>query len=58
MHKALESSLRNLGYLADDRSSAVYILSADIIELDRPAVAFDPALLVVSIDLSVTARIH
>jgi hypothetical protein len=58
LRTALEGSLRNLGYLADDGSRASYVVSADIVDLDRPAVAFDPALLVVPIDLSVTARIH
>jgi hypothetical protein len=58
LRSALASSLRNLGYLADEGSQARYVVSADIVDLDRPAVALDPVLIFVPVDLSVTARIH
>jgi hypothetical protein len=58
LRKALSASLRNLGYLADDPSKAAYVVSADLVDLDRPVAALDPALLVVPIDLSVTVRIR
>ena len=58
LHAALESSLHNLNYLADDPSKAAYVVSADLVDLDRPVAAFDPALLFVPIDLTVTVKIH
>jgi hypothetical protein len=58
LHAALAGSLHNLGYLADDPAKAAYSVSADLVDLDRPVVALDPALLLVPMDLSVTARIH
>jgi hypothetical protein len=58
LRAALGTSLRGLGYLASDDSKAAYVVSADLVGLDRPMVALDPALLVVPIDLSVTARVH
>jgi len=58
LHEALAASLRNLGYLASDPSKASYVVSADLVDLDRPVAALDPALLFVPIDLSVTVRIR
>ena len=55
---ALTTSLRNLGYIAADDSKAAYVVSADLVDLDRPVAALDPALLFVPIDLSVTAKIR
>ena len=55
---SLRGSLRNLGYLAEDPAAARYVVSADIVDLDRPMVAMDPALLLAPIDLSVTVRIR
>lgn len=58
LRSALESSLGNLGYLAGGGTAAAYVVSVDLVDLDRPAVALDPALLVVPVDLSVTAKIR
>jgi hypothetical protein len=58
LRAALGTSLHNLGYLSDDGSRAAYVVGADLVDLDRPTVAFDPALLFVPIDLSVTVRVH
>ena len=58
LRTALRVSLHSLGYLADDDSKAAFVVSADMVELDRPGEALDPALLLVPVDLSVTARIH
>jgi hypothetical protein len=58
LQSALETSLRNLNYLADGNGKAVYVVSADMVDLDRPIAAFDPALLFVPIDLSVTVRVR
>jgi hypothetical protein len=55
---ALGSSLERLGYLADDPKAAAYVVNADLVDLDRPAAAFDPALLVVPIGMSVTVKIR
>jgi hypothetical protein len=55
---ALGASLGNLNYLAEDASKARYVVTADLVDLDRPVVALDPALLLVPIDLSVTVRIR
>jgi len=58
LRSALQDSLRNLGYLAADDAMARYVVSADLVELDRPVVALDPVVLFVPVDLSVTVRIH
>ncbi len=58
LRAAAEASLRNQGYLADDPTRAGLRLDLALVDLDHPAVALDPALLVVPIDLSVTARIR
>jgi hypothetical protein len=58
LHQALRSSLDALGYLAPGGAGATYVVSADIVDLDRPAVALDPVLIFVPVDLSVTARIR
>jgi hypothetical protein len=58
LSSALTTSLGRLGYLADDPSKAAYVISADLVDLDRPVAALDPALLLVPIDLSVTVRIR
>jgi hypothetical protein len=58
LRAALETSLKNLGYLSDDGSTPGYVVKGDLVDLDRPTVAFDPALLLVPINLSVTVRIH
>lgn len=55
---ALTNSMANLGYLADDKGHAAYRVSATIVELDRPGAVYDPVLILVPVDLSVTARIH
>lgn len=58
LRQALETSLGNLGYLSEDKATALYRLSADLVDLDRPTAAYDPVLIFVPIDLSVTVRIH
>jgi hypothetical protein len=58
LRTALAASLHNLGYLASDDSKAGFVISADIVDLDRPTVALDPVFVFVPVDLSVTARIH
>jgi hypothetical protein len=51
LRAALGSSLRYLSYLADDPSKASYVIYIDLVDLDRPVAALDPALLFVHIDL-------
>lgn len=58
LRSALISSLGNLGYMAPDRAAASYRLSADLMDLDRPNVAYDPVIVFVPIDMSVTVKIH
>jgi hypothetical protein len=58
LRTALTTSLRNLGYLAADPSKAGYVLSVDIVDLDRPVVAIDPAFIFVPVDMSVTVTLH
>ena len=58
LRTALATSLRNLGYMSADESGAAYVVSADLIDLDRPVAALDPVLIFVPIDLSVTAKIR
>ena len=58
LRSALEGSLGNLGYLAPDKGAATYRLSADLVDLDRPTSAYDPVLIFVPVDLTVTVRIH
>jgi len=58
LRSTLETSLRNLGYLAADPGQAHYLVSADIVGVERPTSAYDPAVLVVPIDMSVTVKIH
>lgn len=58
LRSALRGTLRNLGYLAESDPAARYVVSADLIDLDRPVAALDPVLIFVPVDLSVTVRIH
>ena len=58
LRTALSTSLRNLGYMAADETKASYVVSADLVDLDRPVAALDPVLIFVPIDLSVTAKIR
>lgn len=57
LRKALEASLGNLNYLGDP-ATARYVVSVDILNLDRPVAAMDPALLFVPVDLTVTATLR
>ena len=58
LRTALAASLSNLGYLAVDPSKAGYVVSVDIVDLDRPVAALDPVLVFVPVDLSVMVRLH
>ena len=58
LHTALQNSLANLGYLADNKAHAAYVVRADIQELDRPVSVYDPWTIFVPVDLSVSASIH
>jgi len=58
LRTALSTSLRNLGYMSADETRAGYVVSADLVDLDRPVAALDPVLIFVPIDLSVTAKIR
>ena len=55
-HTALEASLRNLNYLSPDR--AAYVVSAKLVDLDRPALASDPVVIIAPLDMNVTATVH
>jgi hypothetical protein len=57
-HSALRASLRNLNYLAADGSSGGYVVNATLVDLDRSALAVDPVLIIVPVDMNVTATIH
>ena len=57
LRKALETSLGALNYLGDP-PTARYVVTVDILNLDRPVAALDPALLFVPVDLSVTATLR
>ena len=57
LKQALQTSLRNLNYLAD--GAGAYVVTADIVDLDRPwAEKVHPILAIIPIDLSVSVRIH
>jgi hypothetical protein len=55
---ALESSLRSLNFLADGPSKDAYVVTASIVDLDRPVGSLDPVLIVAPVDWSVTVKIH
>lgn len=57
LRQALETSLGNLNYLGDP-ATARYVVAVDILDLDRPVAALDPALLFVPVDLTVTATLR
>ena len=57
LKQALETSLRNLNYLAEGAGS--YVVTADIVDLDRPwAEKIHPILAIIPVDMSVSVRIH
>jgi len=58
LRTAIETSLRNLGYLASDDARAGYVVTADIVDIDRPAGIKDPVLMLSPINVDVTIRIH
>lgn len=59
LQAALTTSLRNLGYLAESDASAGYVVSAQIVDLDRPwADKVHPLLVLAPVDVSVSVRIH
>lgn len=55
---ALESSLKSRNYLADPGTPGRYRVTAEIMSLDRPVSGFDPVLIFVPLDWSVTVKIH
>ncbi len=57
LRAALQASLRNLNYLADGGTGA-YVVTADLVDLDRPALAVDPVLIIAPVEMTVTAKIH
>ncbi len=57
-HSALEASLRNLNYLADQDHKGAYVVTARIVDLDRPSGARDPVLIFAPVDWAVTAKIQ
>ena len=56
--KALEASLRNLDYLAARDAGGVNVVTATIVDLDRPAASLDPVLILAPVDWSVTLKVH
>jgi hypothetical protein len=57
-HTALETSLRNLNYLKQDGTNAAYVVSAQIVQLQRPVAGFDPVLVFAPVDWAVTVKVH
>jgi hypothetical protein len=57
-HTALETSLRNLDYLNEDSTKAAYVVSAQIVELQRPVAGFDPVLVFAPVDWAVTVKVR
>jgi hypothetical protein len=53
---ALQASLGNLNYLSPD--NAAYVVSARLVNLDRPALAADPVVIIAPLDMNVTATVH
>lgn len=58
LRSALESSLRNIGYLAESGTKESYVVTASIVNLDRPAGAMDPVLVIAPVKWAVTAKIR
>ena len=55
-HAALTASLRNLNFLADGGGG--YVVKAQLVNLDRPALAADPVVIIAPLDMNVTATVH
>jgi len=58
LQDALQTSLANLNLLAQPIGDARYVVTAELVDLDRPSVAKDPVIVFVPIDMSVSVRLH
>jgi hypothetical protein len=58
LQDALQTSLGNLNLLAPATGDAHYVVTAELVDLDRPSVAKDPVIVFLPIDMSVSVRLH
>jgi hypothetical protein len=58
LQDAVQTSLGNLNLLAAAPADARYLVTVDVVDLDRPSVAKDPVIVFVPIAMSVSVRLH